>query len=42
MVETWSLKGRLGATTRFRVTKHVEYDHSGKSMAVGPFEYAGP
>ena len=32
----------LGATTRFRVTKKVPYDHSGKYMAVGPFEYAGP
>ena len=30
----------LGATTRFRVTKGVEYDHSGQYMAVGPFEYS--
>jgi hypothetical protein len=35
-------QGELGATTRFRVTKKVPYDHSGKYMAVGPFEYAGP
>ena len=35
-------KGDLGATTHFRVTKKVPYDHSGKYMAVGPFEYAGP
>ncbi|MFI5179634.1 MAG: DUF1326 domain-containing protein, partial [Vicinamibacterales bacterium] len=32
----------LGSTTRFRVTGGVEYDHSGKYMAVGPFEYAWP
>lgn len=32
----------LGATTHFRVMKKVPYDHSGKYMAVGPFEYAGP
>ena len=30
----------LGATTRFRVSRGVEYDHSGQYMAVGPFEYA--
>ena len=35
-------QGDLGTTTRFRVTSKVEYDHSGKYMAVGPFEYAGP
>jgi hypothetical protein len=34
--------GDLGTTARFRVTSKVEYDHSGKYMAVGPFEYAGP
>ena len=32
----------LGATTHFRVSHGVEYDHSGKYMAVGPFEYAWP
>jgi hypothetical protein len=35
-------RGDLGATTRFRVAKGIEYDHSGQYMAVGPFEYAGP
>jgi hypothetical protein len=34
--------GDLGATTRFKVSRGVEYDHSGQYMAVGPFEYAGP
>jgi hypothetical protein len=34
-------RGDLGATTRFRVSK-LDYDHSGKHMAIGPFEYAGP
>src|SRR5688572_27593920 len=33
---------QLGATQRFRVSKVVEYDHSGKYMAVGPFEYSWP
>jgi hypothetical protein len=32
----------LGATTRFRVSHGIEYDHTGKYMAVAPFEYAGP
>ena len=32
----------LGATTRFRVARGIEYDHSGKYMAVGAFEYAWP
>jgi hypothetical protein len=35
-------RGDLGATTRFRVSHGIEYDHSGKYMAVGPFEYAWP
>ncbi|MBA3645275.1 MAG: DUF1326 domain-containing protein [Gemmatimonadaceae bacterium] len=35
-------QGDLGATTRFRVSRGVEYDHSGKYMAVGPFEYSYP
>ena len=30
----------LGATTRFRVSCGVEYDHSGQYMTVGPFDYA--
>jgi hypothetical protein len=34
--------GDLGTTTRFRVTRDIAYDHSGKYMAVGPFDYAGP
>ena len=46
MAETWQLSGKvlkqgeLGTTTRFRVSKGVEYDHSGQYMAVGPFDYA--
>lgn len=35
-------RGDLGATTRFRVSNGIEYDHSGQYMAVGPFEYAWP
>jgi len=35
-------RGELGATTRFRVSGGIEYDHSGQYMAVGPFEYAWP
>jgi hypothetical protein len=31
----------LGATTRFRVNGGVDFDHSGRYMAVGPFEYTG-
>jgi len=34
-------QGDLGATTRFRVSHEIEFDHSGKYMAVGPFEYEG-
>jgi len=33
-------RGELGATTRFRVSHGVTYDHSGQYMAVGPFAYA--
>ena len=33
-------QGDLGATTRFRVSHGVAYNHSGQYMAVGPFEYA--
>lgn len=32
----------LGATTRFTVSHGVEYDHSGKYLAVGDFQYAWP
>jgi hypothetical protein len=35
-------KGDLGATTRFTVSGGIDYDHSGKYMAVGPFEYSWP
>jgi hypothetical protein len=34
--------GDLGATTRFKVSKGIEYDHSGQYMAIGPFAYAWP
>jgi hypothetical protein len=34
--------GDLGKTTRFRVSKDIEYDHSGQYMAVGPFQYEWP
>jgi hypothetical protein len=34
--------GDLGATTRFRVSGGIEYDHSGQYMAVGPFDYKSP
>jgi len=34
--------GELGATTRFRVSSGIEYDHSGKYMAAGPFDYTWP
>ena len=30
----------LGASTRFRVSRGIEYDHTGQYLAVGPFEYA--
>lgn len=33
-------QGDLGATRRFTVSNGVHYDHSGKYMAVGPFDYA--
>ena len=35
-------RGDLGATTRFTVSKGIEYDHSGRYMAVGAFAYARP
>lgn len=34
--------GDLGTTSRFRVSRGVEYDHSGKYMAAGAFRYAWP
>ena len=35
-------QGDLGTTTRFRVANGIEYDHSGKYMAAGPFNYSWP
>jgi len=35
-------QGDLGATTTFRVSSGIEYDHSGQYLAVGPFQYAWP
>jgi hypothetical protein len=32
----------LGTTTRYRVSKGIEHDHTGKYMAAGPFNYAWP
>jgi len=34
--------GQLGMTEHFRVTNGIEYDHSGKYMAAGPFDYTWP
>jgi hypothetical protein len=33
-------KGDLGATSKFRLSKGIEYDHTGKYFAVGPFDYS--
>ncbi|MEO6331496.1 MAG: DUF1326 domain-containing protein [Gemmatimonadaceae bacterium] len=33
-------RGEVGMSTRFRVSHGIEYDHSGKYLAVGPFQYA--
>jgi hypothetical protein len=33
-------QGELGSTTRFHLSKGVAYDHSGRYMALAPFEYA--
>jgi len=35
-------RGDLGASVRFRLTSNVQYDHSGKHIAIGPFDYSGP
>ena len=35
-------RGDLGTTSRFRVSSGIEYDHSGKYMAAGPFDYKWP
>jgi hypothetical protein len=34
--------GDFGASSVFRLTDDVSYDHSGQYTAVAPFEYAGP
>ena len=34
--------GDLGASTRFRVTGDIAYDHSGQYTASGAFDYSGP
>jgi len=35
-------RGDLGTSTLFRVSNGIKYDHSGKYLAVGPFEYTWP
>ena len=35
-------EGDVGASVRFRLNHEVQYDHSGKSLAVGLFDYSGP
>ena len=35
-------RGELGTTTLFKVSRGIQYDHSGKYMGVGPFEYVWP
>lgn len=32
----------FGASKVFRVSRGIDYDHSGKYTAVGPFDYSGP
>jgi CheY-like chemotaxis protein len=34
-------QGDLGASVRFRLKRGVQYDHSGKHIAVGAFNYSG-
>ena len=34
-------RGDLGASVRFRLARDVEYDHSGKYLAFGSFDYSG-
>ncbi|OLC29473.1 MAG: hypothetical protein AUH28_17355 [Acidobacteria bacterium 13_1_40CM_56_16] len=34
-------RGDLGASVRFRLARDLEYDHSGKYLAFGSFEYSG-
>jgi hypothetical protein len=35
-------RGDLGSSAKFTVSRGVSYDHSGRYLAVGPFDYAGP
>ena len=35
-------RGDLGVTSHFKVSNGIEYDHSGKYMGVGPFNYSWP
>jgi hypothetical protein len=35
-------RGNFGSSVRFRLSQGVEYDHSGKYLAVGSFDYFGP
>jgi hypothetical protein len=35
-------RGSLGSSVRFRLSQGVEYDHSGKYLAAGSFDYFGP
>ena len=35
-------RGDLGTTTHFRVSNGIEYNHTGKYMAAGPFNYQWP
>jgi hypothetical protein len=35
-------RGELGMTTRFKVSTGIAYDHSGKYMAAGRFDYSFP
>jgi CheY-like chemotaxis protein len=37
-----SKAGDVGASVRFRLTRDVQYDHSGKRISISPFDYSGP
>jgi hypothetical protein len=34
--------GHLGVTTKHRLSRGIDYDHTGKYMGVGPFNYSYP
>jgi hypothetical protein len=34
--------GDLGMSVRFRLTRDVQYDHSGKHLSISRFDYSGP